>query len=145
MHNKLWHLEAVPAGVVDKLKELILHEALDDFYLAGGTALALHLGHRISRDLDFFSESFDEESVFARLQAMGPLSVISKGRETLHIHLEGVRISFLGYPYPLLCAPELFHGVAVADQRDIACMKLSVRYCGKGFKAEFYRPLCAFK
>ncbi|MDJ0762098.1 MAG: nucleotidyl transferase AbiEii/AbiGii toxin family protein [Myxococcota bacterium] len=37
---------------LDKLSKI---ESLQDFYLGGGTAVAYHLGHRTSRDLDLFS------------------------------------------------------------------------------------------
>ena len=45
---------------------------LQDFYLAGGTALALHLGHRLSEDLDFFSPaSVDTLMLKQRLDELG--------------------------------------------------------------------------
>lgn len=49
------HLEAVPAAVQAALSGLAKLPILRDFYLAGGTALALRLGHRVSRDLDLFT------------------------------------------------------------------------------------------
>ena len=54
------HWQAAPAGMADLLRTLSSTLATTDFYLAGGTALALLEGHRISVDLDFFSSSFDQ-------------------------------------------------------------------------------------
>ena len=51
------HWEAVPAGIQALLADLGQMPAVQPFYLAGGTVVALRLGHRISRDLDFFSET----------------------------------------------------------------------------------------
>jgi hypothetical protein len=50
------HWEAVPPLLRDLLSEIGQMPFIGRFYLAGGTALALQLGHRVSVDLDFFSD-----------------------------------------------------------------------------------------
>lgn len=50
------HWEAVPPLLRDLLAEIGQMPFASRFYLAGGTALALQLGHRVSVDLDFSSE-----------------------------------------------------------------------------------------
>jgi hypothetical protein len=62
--------------------------------------------------------------------------VIGKDRETLHLHIDGVKVSLLGYPYPLLHAGERLSGLTIADARDIACMKLSA-LAGRGTRRDF--------
>jgi len=110
---------------------------LAGFYLAGGTGLALQFGHRLSRDLDFFSqELFGEEALLQRLTALGDLSVSSKDRATLHATVLGTKTSFIEYTYPLLYPTKNYLEVAVADARDIACMKLSA-IAGRGAKRDF--------
>ena len=74
------------------------------FYLAGGTALALILGHRDSIDFDFFSEqSFDTDKLFIQLQSVFQEFEIQKIQEetnTLTIVLDQeIKISFFSYPY----------------------------------------------
>lgn len=109
----------------------------DDMYLAGGTALALQLGHRISTDLGFFSES--DFLVQKKLEECGLLEgVMVRGMEdgTLHISVGGVLVSFLRYTYPLLFSTVLYEGMALADDRDIACMKLDA-IMSRGSKKDF--------
>ena len=68
--NQLWYPEVIKADVERTLRDLNQRSLLDDFYLAGGTGLALQSGHRRSVDLGFFSEQmFDEESLVQRLGA----------------------------------------------------------------------------
>lgn len=136
MNNKPWHLEAVPRFVIETIKNLGKQEALEGFYLAGGTALALYFGHRISKDLGFFKESFEVEKILAQLQLHHTFSVTSQDKETLHLVLGGIKVSLLGYPYPVLFPLAYFQTISVADPRDIACMKLSA-VAGRGSKRDF--------
>jgi hypothetical protein len=131
-----WHKEIIPEAT-ERVLGILLKNNIGSFYLAGGTALALHLGHRLSRDLDFFtSEPFDEERLLADLKDVETLSVVSKGRETLHLHIAEIKISFLGYRYPVLFSFGSFMGIQVADPRDIACMKISA-IAGRGSRRDF--------
>jgi hypothetical protein len=109
----------------------VLFEAFPDFlkthkgfYLAGGTALALHIGHRKSIDLDFFNMGkFDEDKISLYLtQLGGNISVVEEG--TIHAFVRGVKISFLYYPYPLLRGPHRHEAIDIASVEDIACMKI---------------------
>jgi len=69
---------------------------MSPFYLAGGTALALHLGHRTSFDLVFFSETeVDTMMIVDHLRAEGDLQLDEFGNGTIVGNLVGVRISFL--------------------------------------------------
>ncbi|MBI4994267.1 nucleotidyl transferase AbiEii/AbiGii toxin family protein [Candidatus Peregrinibacteria bacterium] len=101
-----------------------------DFYLAGGTALALQMGHRDSVDFDFFSkEDINTKELFERLRE------IFKGHKLLKIQEESntltvlvddaVKISFFTYKYKLI--KELINdgNLSLASMEDIGCMKLS--------------------
>jgi len=136
-NSKTWHAEVISAEVADTAGRLTGLEALRDFYLAGGTALALHLGHRRSVDLDFFSaDPFNQDLLVATLQALPEFSLVAKSTQTLHLNVSGTKVSFIGYSYPLLFPLELFRGLAVADVRDIACMKLSA-LASRGSRRDF--------
>ena len=115
---------------------------VSDFYLAGGTGLALHLGHRESHDLDFFSgESFDESMLMGRLVAAGSFAAEKKETGTVRGTFHETLVSFFYYPYPLLepCVPTL--GIRVASVSDIACMKLDA-LASRGAKRDFVDVYC---
>lgn len=100
------------------------------FYLGGGTAIALQLGHRRSVDFDWFLEGPIEDPL--RLagdlrSADVPFVTGQVDRGTLYGTLYGVRVSFLEFRYRLLdplLSWEAF-GCRMAGLRDLACMKLS--------------------
>jgi hypothetical protein len=56
-----WHREAIPDSVAKTLSEVAPLEPMSDFYLAGGTGLAVHFGHRRSVVLDLFSAPHSDE------------------------------------------------------------------------------------
>lgn len=124
------HLEVLPPEQRDALSRL--GPVVDDrgFYLGGGTAVALHLGHRRSVDLDWFTADpmGDPLVLAASLREAGlGLEVQSVDEGTLHGAVNGVRVTFLEYRYPLLRPahelPEL--GGRIAALEDLACMKLA--------------------
>lgn len=108
----------------------ILESLKNDFYLGGGTALALQIGHRDSIDFDFFSEKpFDTQKLFEQLEMIFNDHSIEKTQDeknTLSIIVDGgIKISFFSYSYPLL-RPLIFDEyLSLASIEDIACMKLS--------------------
>lgn len=116
----------VPEQVMAVLQRVGPVLAAHRFYLAGGTALALQLGHRESADLDFFREhAFDPEHVAADLH-VGTVALAERG--TLRLWLGDVKVECFHYPYPLLAplrpVPGM-PGVLLADTLDIGLMKLA--------------------
>jgi hypothetical protein len=110
---------------------------LGPWILAGGTALALQLGHRISIDLDFFTvESFDPQSLRTGLTGLGALEVQTMAPDTLHVRLDGVRLSWLRSEVPFRYEPVEYRGLRLAEIRDIAAMKV-VAVAGRGSKKDF--------
>lgn len=110
------------------------------FYLAGGTAVALHLGHRRSVDLDWFTaETLPEPLRLAQdLRGQGvPFVAGQVAPGTLYGSVGGVRVSLLEYRYPLLAASRLWPGgVRIAARPDLAAMKLAA-VAQRGAKKDF--------
>ncbi len=108
------------------------------FYLAGGTALALFLGHRRSRDFDFFrAKEIVPQDLLTIMRSTGEVEVLQEADGTLTVRLRGVPTSFFHYPYPLLRPlRESPWGIALADPDDIAAMKLSA-LAGRGSRKDF--------
>jgi hypothetical protein len=133
----VWHREVITPQVERTLHDLRSLGALERCYLARGTGLALHLGHRRSQDLDFFSrDAMDPEALIRRMKPLAGFALAAQAPDTLHVAVQGTKASFLSYPYPVLFPPAAFQGVNVADPRDIACMKLSAT-ASRGTKRDF--------
>jgi hypothetical protein len=102
----------------------------EQFYLAGGTALALHIGHRTSMDFDFFTpDAFDTAALYQRVaDACGEKDLKKTQDEPNTLSVEtigGVKISFLHYPYELLESAIPTEHIRLASILDIGCMKFS--------------------
>ena len=125
--------EAVPGALKRNLESLGEEDFVRQFWLAGGTAGALQLGHRISRDLGFFNaSSFDAQTIRATLGSLGDFESDRIAEDTLLGNLNGVHISFFLYRYKLLYPPHKLLGVALADLRDLGCMKIdAVQHRGR--------------
>ncbi len=96
------------------------------FYLAGGTALALQLGHRQSVDFDFFSkEGGHTEALLAWLE-QAPKSIVREvNQNTVHAEISGVKVSFIGgYRYSRVNALCIADGLDLADIVEIGLMKI---------------------
>ncbi len=99
-----------------------------EFYLAGGTALALQLGHRLSVDLDFFSATQDNipalvEPLRYALKEFSPILSDSSWGNLVFL-ANNVRVGFYGYGYEMVKPLLQAEGIALASVEDIALMKL---------------------
>ena len=129
--------KVLPPRSRELLVELAHSQRIDDFYLAGGTAAALMLGHRLSEDLDFFTEkTFNPLTLEDGLRAFGELYIVNQEAGSLTARLAGVKTSWLEYPYRLLEAPTVFLGAEIAGLLDVGLMKLTA-ISSRGSKRDF--------
>lgn len=80
-------------------------EQFGGFYLAGGTALALQIGHRISVDFDLFSDDDIPKELLERVEKTFSESTISplvNNPEELSVLIGGLKLTFLKYPFPVI-------------------------------------------
>jgi len=125
--------------LIRKLKKVDL---LEGWTLAGGTGLALQLGHRYSEALDLFRpDEFDSDLLLNELSQVAAVRVQDRSRSTLHVFLEGTRFSFLKAQEPFLFKGTPYRGLSIADSRDIAVMKLVV-IGGRGSRKDFIDLYC---
>jgi len=115
------------------------HQALDylrqqpfihDFYLAGGTGLALQIGHRVSTDLDWFSTNrrllaSEREAIRRTLEESGQFAVVSEQDGLLFTRLLGAEVSFIYQHHPLLEPTVPYRGIQLASPTDVGLMKLA--------------------
>lgn len=119
----------VPASQLRALARLSELPIAEELYLAGGVAIAIHLEHRTSRDLDFFARSpgLDLDRVRVALLAISKsVEIVGQSDATLHMRFEGADLDVVAYPYPPLVAPRRHEsGFRIASLRDLCAMKLA--------------------
>ncbi len=112
----------------DTIRALKLVSKIDTIkksYLAGGTALALHLGHRISIDLDFFTKAvFDENVAINNFNKIPEFKEEGKAWRTIWGRIGETKFSLFYYKFPLITPPIDFEGVQIVNKEDIAAMKV---------------------
>ncbi len=120
--------------LLEKLKAFILAHG---FIMAGGTALALTLGHRRSFDLDFFTNKpFSAGSSLREFEEKGlSFEVLVSEEETLILTINWTKVSFFYDPYPL-SVEKYYQDIPLAGIKDIAAMKL-LAISQRGAKRDF--------
>ena len=135
-----WHPEVLALRQQRVLAQVGPLLARHRFYLAGGTAVALHLGHRRSVDLDWFTTErlSDPLGLAQDLREQGVAFVTGQlAPGTLHGTVRGVRLSLLEYRYALLAALRPWRGGSrIASRADLAAMKLAA-VAQRGAKKDF--------
>jgi hypothetical protein len=120
------HKETVTAGTLELLKDLMQDENLNDFFLVGGTALSLQIGHRISIDIDLFSlNPFDENEMLVYLESKKGLQLDYLSKNTIKGQISETKIDLITHSYPLVKPLLLSEGIRLAGLEDIAAMKLN--------------------
>lgn len=142
------HISAVRLpSTLELLIELMRDELLNEVFLVGGTALALQFGHRVSVDLDLFSQhSFSSDKIIGSLSQYLSVEIRKKQDENLLIlnvsnpkseNLASIKVDFLRYPHQIL--DKIIHedGIRLLSYLDIAPMKLAA-INGRGAKKDFF-------
>jgi len=104
------------------LENISNNSDFSDFYLVGGTALSLYLGHRKSVDLDFFSEKEFYPSILTSLNYPYRSNIVSKN--SIDIDINGAKVFFMYFSFPRYKKIEKFKNLKIASLIDIALMKL---------------------
>jgi hypothetical protein len=118
--------ETIENSTLDLLTKLMSDAQLNDFILVGGTAIALHIGHRISIDLDLFScNPFDKNLLtdYLRNKYLFHLDYIS--HNTIKGEINGVQIDCIAHQYPWIDPHIVDENIRLAGLSDLAAMKLN--------------------
>ncbi len=123
----------------EALKEILKVKVLNDFYLAGGTAISIKYSHRYSEDFDFFLKPEVKIDFFSLLSKIKPEKVLTLREDTLIILFRKIKFSFFYYPYPLIenLLPVAGLGIQIASDCDISAMK-SIAIIQRGEKKDFF-------
>lgn len=135
------HWEAIDHRLRELLRQIGQLQFASRFYLAGGTALALQLGHRRSVDLDFFSESDQVKSdthqeILSALDSLNP-RVMEKAFGNFVLSIADVNVGFFGYGYPLIGQMVSVENVSLGSLQDIGLMKMDA-LATRGSRKDFY-------
>ena len=127
----------VTSQALELLKKLLLVQEFKTLRLAGGTSLALQIGHRQSLDLDLFgSFELDELEITKILSRVGNITLLKK-TQNINIYLiNGIKVDFVNYHYPWLEEAICKDNLRLAGKKDIAAMKLAA-ITGRGSKKDF--------
>src|SRR3989344_5690238 len=118
MHDEVLTKEA--SGLVSLLARF------KDFYLVGGTALALQIGHRRSVDFDLFSSQPLPPRLFERVKRLvvpNALILTYRAPDQLHLVINGVKTTFFYFNYPVVDSLVPYRGLTLASLNEIAAMK----------------------
>lgn len=131
------HPRVLPPEVWDVVRRLGSEASFEEWTLAGGTGLALQLGHWVSRDLDFFrDDAFEPEALALELSRTAFVEVRDRSADMLHATVGGVLMSFFRLERPLLYPGIPYRQLFLADPRDVAVMKL-MAIGGRGSRKDF--------
>ncbi len=114
-----------------------IQEIASNFYLAGGTALAIQLGHRKSDDIDLFSQRHFSVEHYSQLLLTLSGKILIEEEGTIHALIKNIKLSLLYYPYKVLLPFKTIEGLNIASTEDIACMKI-VALSQRAEKKDFF-------
>lgn len=100
-------------------------DKLSDFTLVGGTALALQIGHRISVDIDLFTDhSFEPREILDTLRKTLKVELNMSRPNGMQLIVENLKVDFYNWAVPFIGEPYISDGLRLASLKDIAAFKL---------------------
>lgn len=134
LHKDPFTIEPHTFRLIQQLQAL---PGLKDFYLVGGTSLALQLNHRNSIDIDLFTQNeFKNDMVIDYITASNfTFEVKLNFSNTIIGFINNVKVDFIRHAYPLVLPPNTEEGITYLSKEDIAAMKLNaISNSGKRLK-----------
>ena len=111
----------------EKQKELLplIRQFSREYYLAGGTAVALHIGHRRSIDFDLFKfSSLNHKKNIDRIAGLRlPYEVTWRETGQMNVTVGDVKVTYLEYPFLILPKKKFDNIIKIPDLIDLAAMK----------------------
>lgn len=131
------HYNALHPAALGLLKRLAAAPLLTDFRLVGGTALALHIGHRVSVDLVFFNDGGHEYGDWTDSFSVYGHTRLEQASPHIHVYnIAGIRVDVVSLKHAWLEPPLVEDGIRLASLIDIAAMKLAA-ITNRGTRKDF--------
>ncbi|MBS3788824.1 nucleotidyl transferase AbiEii/AbiGii toxin family protein [Candidatus Bipolaricaulota bacterium] len=116
-----------PEALTKQGKQLLPQlSEFEDFYIAGGTGLALQIGHRISEDFDLFTESYIPDNFLEQVEDVFSDHSVSpsvNNPDELTLFVGETKVTFLRYPFPVVGKQKNYEGVSLLEAKEIAATK----------------------
>ena len=114
-------------GLLALLRKLQGETVFGDYFLVGGTALALQIGHRKSDDIDLFTQKelrIPEITRYLKQHHSGKYQLLNSQNMIYQVMIDGIKVDFVHHPFDL--AEPAFHDsqITYLGKKDIAAMKL---------------------
>ena len=120
------HTETIESSALELLKSLQQKEYFQNFYLVGGSALALYYGHRRSDDIDLFSkDNFDAKQLLEQIHQDFSYQLSYTAKSLLKGTISGVKVDVIAHRYPFLRDPITVDSISLLSEEDIIAMKLN--------------------
>lgn len=119
--------ECVSESLLILLKELMKAQVFKDYFLVGGTSLAMQIGHRRSDDIDLFTPAEinkDEIGDYLFSSYRNKVVVINSQNIIYQVHINGIKVDFVKHPYNLVEPVNEDEGIRYLGKKDIAAMKI---------------------
>lgn len=136
--------------LLPKTKELLLKMVqscsfLQKYVLVGGSALTLHICHRKSEDLDFFTydDSFDKKEILKFIQSFETKEIINQTDEQIDLLLNGVKVTFFNARWSFL-KPKSITKFNLSTIESISAMKVNVLFLRAKYR-DYYDLYCLVK
>ena len=131
--------KTVTRETLELLENLMQLPEIEQFVLVGGTNLALRFGHRLSIDLDLFTDlKFQPEELYYKLsQKFSTIELASQSETMLFMYINDIKVDVVLLPYPLIRPVDNFNRIRLASVPDIVAMKLSA-VARRGVKKDFW-------
>ncbi|MEO8711318.1 MAG: nucleotidyl transferase AbiEii/AbiGii toxin family protein [Parafilimonas sp.] len=117
---------AVPPAALELLKTICAIKELELFSLGGGTSLALRMNHRLSIDLDFFTNTNFKTDLVLQIitKKFASAELLFEQNQTMMFSINNVKVDFVLYPFPWLQPFDFIEGTRLLSIEDIIPMKL---------------------
>lgn len=116
----------VPPATLELLKTICTIKELELFSLGGGTSLALRMNHRLSVDLDFFTNiNFRTDLIFQIItKKFSSAELLFEQNQTMMFSINDIKVDFVLYPFPWMHPFDVIEGIRLLSVEDIIPMKL---------------------
>ena len=133
LHKDLFIISPSTFELIQQLQSL---PELSNFFLVGGTSLALQMGHRNSIDIDLFTQhDFSDTDLLNLLSSKYEVKEIFRRKNTIISLINNIKTDFIKHDHPLILTPITEEGIAFLSKEDIVAMKLhAIIQSGKRLK-----------